>query len=169
MGVLRLEKVGLCEARLQGTLVHRGTPRRKPGPEKSSAGRGGGGQGLQLPCLLGIRYLLTHLGPLARPKYTPAKNVTMETVLGSGRLPESKPTGKVQLCRGCSHRGSDLVRVKGKGALSHQGKPGPEGSHANLSAHVPGGARAAENSTNRSSAAWPWPENWHLELEGVVS
>lgn len=34
---------------------------------------------MQLPCLLGIQDLPTHLEPLVHPKYTPAKKVTMET------------------------------------------------------------------------------------------
>lgn len=57
---------------------------------QSRAGPGWGGQGAnvqELPCLLGIRRLLTHLEPLVHPKYTPAKKVTMETTVSSGSLP----------------------------------------------------------------------------------
>lgn len=59
---------------------------KKPAPQKSRAG----GQEVnvqELPCLLGIRHLLTHLEPLVHPKYTPAKKVTMETMVSSGSLP----------------------------------------------------------------------------------
>lgn len=71
-------------------------PMSAPGKEASATeeqGRGlagGGGQEVnvqELPCLLGIRHLLTHLEPLVHPKYTPAKKVTMETMVSSGSLP----------------------------------------------------------------------------------
>ena len=67
-------------------------PMSAPGTEaraRAEQGRCGGGQGAnvqELPCLLGIRRLLTHLEPLVHPKYTPAK-VTMETTVSSGSLP----------------------------------------------------------------------------------
>lgn len=56
---------------------------KKPEPQKSRAG-GQGANVQELPCLLGIRRLLTHLEPLVHPKYTPAKKVTM---VSSGSLP----------------------------------------------------------------------------------
>lgn len=59
------------------------------GPGRGSQGRGraGGGNWPNLPCLLGIRDLLTHLEPLVHPKYTPAEKVMMENTVGSGSLP----------------------------------------------------------------------------------
>lgn len=91
-GGLRLEKIGLCGRK----PFCRGVPAHE-GPEKNRAGTGEGVNPLQLPCLLGIQYLLTHLEPLVHPKCTSAKNVTMETTVGSGSLPTSRPTGTVQL------------------------------------------------------------------------
>lgn len=71
---------------------------------------------LQLPCLLGIRYLPTHPEPLVHPKYTPAEKVTLETMVGSGSLPHSQThwqgTALLRLFPEIDLTSSNLVTVK---------------------------------------------------------
>lgn len=128
------------------------------GSRKRAAGWGGGSAGgcwgrenmLQLPCLLGIRDLLTHLEPLVHPKYTPAKEVTTETTVGSGSLSHLQPPGKVQLFRDCSQSPSDQQStIRGKGRpLGGEGRSW--GDPASLFADLPMVDQMAENSINGS-------------------
>lgn len=101
-------------------LAHAGPQERKPGTEKSTTR---GRESLsQLPCLLGIRDLLTHLEPLVHPKYTPAKKVTIEGRAGSGSLPHLQTHWQGAALPSlfpkcvCEVTSSSLVSVKGREA-----------------------------------------------------
>lgn len=83
-----MEKTGLCERKPSYRRVLALDGPWEGSQSREGQGRGQGANLLQLPCLLGIRYLLTHPEPLVHPKYTPAKKVTMETTVGSGSLPD---------------------------------------------------------------------------------
>lgn len=164
---------GLCKVQGRDERVDQGQRRQKSlkgsyltggywsmmGPGKGNKGQRKAEQGPreslpQLPCLLGIRYLLTHLEPLVHPKHTPAKKVTMETS-GFQKPPRpADPLARYSFAETVPKVGltsSSLVREKGRSPRgAWVGKAGSGGGDpASLSEDLPGFTQMAENSINR--------------------
>lgn len=153
---------------------------------RGEQGRGAGATLLHLPCLLGIRYLLTHLEPLVHPKHTPAK-VTLETTVGSGsRPPNPDPRARYSFAEAVPQvdlTSSSLIREKDspRPALPRrrlEEKVGPEDrggggdtepTYLQICLGLPRWLNIPLTEAQLPNVIRPRGKNCHLQVKGTVS